>query len=413
MPEQPERLPRQTPEVPAKGKRPPRLRPLTALLAAQFFSAFADNMILFITLAIIKLEGLPDHYLPLVQVAFLFAYVVLAPWVGRLADREAKSRILLIGNGVKMAGIALLLAGVDPAISYAVVGVGAVTYSPAKYGILPELTDSEAKLLKANSLIESFTILAILTGSVAGGILSDRSVPLALLACAALYGTSMALTLFIPSKAGDRTITIGLQAVPAFFSDIAQLWRLPACRFSLIGTGAFWLSSAVLRLVVIQWIPVTLAIMTNTSISLLISVTGVGIVLGAAVTPRLIRFQDYEKSRRYGVVMVAIIFTFLLIKTVPFTVAALLAVGFSGGVFIVPMNTVLQHEGHGSIGAGKTIAIQNFVENTLMFSGVALLTAATKAQVPLSPIIAATGVIMALFVGVLFTSYSGAARRSV
>ncbi|KJS16944.1 MAG: hypothetical protein VR69_07160 [Peptococcaceae bacterium BRH_c4b] len=65
-------------------------KPLNALLTAQFLSAFADNMILFITLAIIKRDAYPGYYLPLVQSAFLFSYVVFAPWVGRFADKKSK-----------------------------------------------------------------------------------------------------------------------------------------------------------------------------------------------------------------------------------------------------------------------------------------------------------------------------------
>ncbi|MTV48098.1 lysophospholipid transporter LplT [Heliobacillus mobilis] len=381
---------------------PPRfLRPLTALLTAQFFSAFADNMILFITVAIINTQGLPDYYLPLVQGAFLFAYVVLAPWVGSFADKNAKSQVLLIGNVIKMAGIGLLLAGMNPAFSYAVVGVGAVIYSPAKYGILPEMTDGEEELLRANSKIESFTILAILTGSVAGGILSDRSIPLSLIACAVLYGLSMALVLFIPRKPGNRQIIYG-RAVSEFFSDISTLWGIPSCRFSLLGTGAFWFSSAVLRLVIIAWIPVTLGITFNRDVSLLVSVTAVGIVAGALITPMLIRFQDYPKCRWYGLSMAAMILTFTFIHSLYATVAALLLIGFLGGIFIVPMNTVLQHRGHETIGTGKTVAIQNFVENLLMFSGVAFLTMATKKQIPITIMITTTAFVMAGFISYLF-----------
>jgi putative ABC transport system permease protein len=92
-----------------------RFAPLPALYSAQFLSAFADNMILFITLEILKLNHYPDYYLPFVQGSFFLAYLVLAPWVGRIADRHPKARVLLLGNILKAVGILLMFIGVDPA----------------------------------------------------------------------------------------------------------------------------------------------------------------------------------------------------------------------------------------------------------------------------------------------------------
>ncbi len=138
------------------------------LLFAQFLSAFADNAVLFTVIAIVMHSSHTESwYIPAVQSAFTIAYVVLAPWAGEIADTHAKPRILLIANLIKATGAGLLLLNVEPILAYSIVGVGAAIYNPVKYGILPELADHNY-LVKANSLMEGSTILAILLGMMAG-----------------------------------------------------------------------------------------------------------------------------------------------------------------------------------------------------------------------------------------------------
>jgi LPLT family lysophospholipid transporter-like MFS transporter len=380
-----------------------RLRPspLGALFAAQFLSAFVDNMILFIAQAIIVRDAYPHYYLPFVQSTFLASYILFSPWVGRFADKHAKASVLIAGNMVKTAGVALLLAGVDPALGYAVVGVGAVIYSPAKYGILPFLTRGEDELLRANSGLESYTILAILSGSVAGGFLADISITSALLASIALYGMSILINTAIPRDAGNRSISYG-NAVRGFFADTATLLRHPRSHYSLIGTGSFWMASAVLRMIIFAWVPMTLGIVSGTEISMIIAVTGIGIALGAMATPRLISIATYRRTVWYGFGMGLGILAFLAISSLPVTVFFLLLVGALGGIYIVPMNAILQQVGHSTIGTGKTIAVQNFLENCFMFLGVGAYTLATKGGVATEASLAATGAALLLLVGYLW-----------
>ena len=76
---------------------------------------------------------------------------------GPLADALPKGRVMLLANGLKLLGALCLCAGLNPFLAYGLVGVGAAAYSPAKYGILTELTSPE-NLVKANGLMESSTI---------------------------------------------------------------------------------------------------------------------------------------------------------------------------------------------------------------------------------------------------------------
>lgn len=378
-----------------------KVSPLKALFAAQFLSAFVDNMILFVVLAIIKRDVYPDYYLPFVQSTFLASYIVFSPWVGRFADRTPKVKVLIIGNLVKAAGVLLLFINLNPAVSYAVVGLGAVIYSPAKYGILPFLTRSEDELLRANSGLESYTILAILAGSVAGGFLSDISVSLALAACLVLYGVSVAVNTVIPSNPGNRSI--GYQnAISEFWTDTASLFRKPQSHYSLIGTGSFWLASAVLRMIIFAWAPAVLGIHNGTSISMIIAVTGVGIAVGAVITPYIISIRNYQRTLWFGCAMGGCILAFLVISSLPVAILFLLLTGILGGIYIVPMNACLQQIGQHSIGEGKTIAVQNFLENSFMFTGVGIYTLASKYGVTTQAAIGATGMVFLLLVGYMF-----------
>ncbi|MDD5115435.1 MAG: MFS transporter, partial [Methylobacter sp.] len=143
------------------------------LLIAQFLSAFADNAILFTVIALVMQSAqLASWYVPALQSSFLLAFVLLAPWVGGFADHHAKSKVLIIANLIKASGAGLLLLHVEPLLAYGVVGMGAAIYSPAKYGILPELVGHDS-LVKANSWIEGSTILAILLGMVIGARVAD------------------------------------------------------------------------------------------------------------------------------------------------------------------------------------------------------------------------------------------------
>lgn len=366
-----------------------KMKPLQTLNLTQFLSAFADNMILFITLAIIKQNAFPDYYIGVVQASFLVAFVLLAPFVGAIADKNSKSRVLLVGNAIKSIGIIAMFLHVDPAVSYGIVGIGAAVYSPAKYGILPALTHSDDELLRANARMEGYTIMAILLGSVCGGILAKMSLSGSMIACLALYLLSLQLTLQMPKMQGDPSIRYG-KAARAFLSDMSALLKDRATRFSLVGTGSFWMTSSVVRLAIIAWVPAHLGIESIDQISMLVAVTGVGIMLGALMTPKLVPARRYYNSFLFGILMIICILLFPLITNLYITIGLLLLVGFSGGVFIVPMNAVLQDRGQGMVGSGKTIAIQNFVENAMMLAGVGLYTQISKDG--LSPDLSITGI---------------------
>src|SRR5688572_14908573 len=139
-------------------------------MAAQFFSSLADNALLVAAIALLMQADAPSWLTPYLKFFFVISYVALAPYVGAFADRLPKGQVMFISNGIKIAGCALMLVGTNPLLSYALVGLGAAAYSPAKYGILTEYLPHR-KLVVANGWIEGLTVASILLGTVLGGLL--------------------------------------------------------------------------------------------------------------------------------------------------------------------------------------------------------------------------------------------------
>ncbi|MDR2001033.1 MAG: MFS transporter, partial [Zoogloeaceae bacterium] len=151
------------------------------IMAAQFFSALADNTLLISAIAMLREIDAPTEYEPLLKTSFTVFYVVLAAFVGPFADSMPKWRVMFISNNIKILGCALMFFDVHPLAAYAVVGLGAAAYSPAKYGILTEYLPHRL-LVVANGWIEGLTVTAIVLGVVLGGIIIRPDVADSLLA---------------------------------------------------------------------------------------------------------------------------------------------------------------------------------------------------------------------------------------
>lgn len=345
------------------------------LLIAQFLSAFADNAILFTVIAMIMhSHDLPTWYVPALQSAFLIAFVVLAPWVGGFADNQAKSRVLIIANLIKAVGAGLLLCKVEPLIAYCIVGVGAAIYSPAKYGILPELAGHEF-LVKANSWIEGSTILAILLGMVVGAKLADYSVTIALGLTIALFIASACFTLFLPVRIAKAPLTS--PQLVEFVKQIGQFFTTPRSRFAILGASLFWASAATLRVIIVAWAPLVLMSKNATEIAQLTLFLAIGIIAGSAIVPRLIPLEHLRRIRMPAYIMAVFIGILSFTHSLMPARCMLFVIGMMGGMFIVPINAALQELGQHSIGSGSAVALQNFFQNLAMLLAVGAYTYAT------------------------------------
>ncbi|EBG6827902.1 lysophospholipid transporter LplT [Salmonella enterica subsp. enterica] len=376
---------------------------MLSVIVAQFLSAFGDNALLFATLALLKAQFYPDWSQPVLQMVFVGAYILFAPFVGQIADSFAKGRVMMVANGLKLAGAAGICLGVNPFVGYTLVGIGAAAYSPAKYGILGELTTGD-KLVKANGLMEASTIAAILLGSVAGGVLADWHVIAALVACALAYAGAVAANLFIPKLVAARPgQSWRLSAMTrSFFSACVVLWRNGETRFSLVGTGLFWGAGVTLRFLLVLWVPVALGITDNATPTYLNAMVAVGIVVGAGAAAKLVMLETVSRCMPAGILIGVVVAIFSLQHALLPAYALLLLIGMLGGFFVVPLNALLQERGKKSVGAGNAIAVQNLGENSAMLLMLGLYSLAVLVGVPAVAIGIGFGVLFALAIAVLW-----------
>ncbi|EAZ5302822.1 lysophospholipid transporter LplT [Salmonella enterica subsp. enterica serovar Ituri] len=376
---------------------------MLSVIVAQFLSAFGDNALLFATLALLKAQFYPDWSQPVLQMVFVGAYILFAPFVGQIADSFAKGRVMMVANGLKLAGAAGICLGVNPFVGYTLVGIGAAAYSPAKYGILGELTTGD-KLVKANGLMEASTIAAILLGSVAGGVLADWHVIAALVVCALAYAGAVAANLFIPKLVAARPgQSWRLSAMTrSFFSACVVLWRNGETRFSLVGTGLFWGAGVTLRFLLVLWVPVALGITDNATPTYLNAMVAVGIVVGAGAAAKLVTLETVSRCMPAGILIGVVVAIFSLQHALLPAYALLLLIGMLGGFFVVPLNALLQERGKKSVGAGNAIAVQNLGENSAMLLMLGLYSLAVLVGVPAVAIGIGFGVLFALAIAALW-----------
>jgi LPLT family lysophospholipid transporter-like MFS transporter len=362
------------------------------LLGSQFLSAFGDNLLLMIMLGpfltrfkngtiTAQAQSLANVWYP----SLLFVpYVLLAPFSGYLNDRFSKNRWLIGGNAIKLLGAGVTAMNIVSgewwmAAGYLIVGVGACVYSPAKYGILPEILPTE-RLVKANGTVELLTLVAILTGNIGGAIAFDR---LPLFACyvitVLLYGLSLVLNLFMTRTPSYPTVRYQ-ESAQEFFHNLRQLFAQKRLARVLCGTAMFWVCGAVLKMNFQPWGQQVLRLKTMTQISLLGLWLSLGVMAGSVLAGQLYRVGDLRATRRYAWLLAAGI-AFLgsigwlldqgLDYPMSLAISLLIVTGLVAGLFLIPLNAALQAESHKDK-LGKTIATQNGFENLAMLCGSAI-----------------------------------------
>jgi LPLT family lysophospholipid transporter-like MFS transporter len=365
------------------------------ILAAQFFSALADNALLFAAIALLNELHAPSWHTPVLQEFFVFSYIILAPFVGAFADSLPKGQVMFISNTIKLSGCVAMLAGVNPLLAYGLVGFGAAAYSPAKYGILTEYLPP-AQLVLANSWMEGLTVAAIVLGGAVSAVLTapriafnmlhlwdvpfidtgiDTAPELAITVIILLYVIAALFNLYIPRVAIDHK---PLSRNPVFLLKEFNhcfwlLWKDPLGQVSLAVTTLFWGSGATLRLIVLAWAAVALHYSSSKAIMLTVYVA-VGIAIGAVLAARFVQIQNAVKVLPVGIGMGLVVLVMIPVTNATLAIALLIVIGAMGGYFVVPMNALLQHRGHLLMGAGSSIAVQNFNENLSIFAMLGLYT---------------------------------------
>jgi len=341
------------------------------LLIAQFLSALADNALLFAAIALLAQLNSPHWHQPLLLQFFVISYIILAPFVGGIADAYPKGRVMFYSNAIKFVGSLSMLLGMQPLYAYAIVGVGAAAYSPAKYGILTELLPPK-ELVMANGWMEGSTVFAIILGSIIGGALAQFDPLIAIIIITGLYLLAAVFNRYIPLFPIDHKLTKKnpLFMIKDFWHAFKVLWKDPEGQLSLAVTTLFWGAGASLRLIVIAWAGYALHFNLEES-TRLTAMVAFGIAIGSVIAARYISLKDAVRVLPAGILMGGFVMTMVVIDDWHIAALTFLLIGALSGFFIVPLNALLQHRGHLLIGAGHSIAVQNFNENIgiLLLSG--------------------------------------------
>ena len=368
------------------------------IMLAQFFSSLADNALFVTAVELLRTDGAPEWQRTALVPMFALFYVVLAPFVGAFADSMPKGRVMFISNAIKMVGCVMMLCGSHPLLSYAVVGLGAAAYSPAKYGILTELLPA-SQLVKANGWIEGLTITSVILGVVLGGqlvgprisgVLLGLDVPgvdlgidlpaeAAIMALIPVYALAALFNLRIPRA------KVQMRPMPRNFTRLlrdfrvcnARLWRDKLGQISLSTTTLFWGASGNLRYIVLAWGAAAMGYGVTEASRLLVAVA-IGTAVGAVLASALMRLHMATRVLPLGIAMGLLVILMNFVSTIGPARGLLVVMGGLGGFLVVPMNALLQHRGHNLMGAGRSIAVQNFNEQAAILGMGALYSLSTR-----------------------------------
>ena len=384
-------------------------------MSAQFFSSLADNALFVAAIELLRAGGAPEWQRAALVPMFALFYVILAPFVGAFADAIPKGRVMFVSNTIKVAGCLLMLFGTHPLMAYAIVGLGAAAYSPAKYGILTELLPS-SQLVKANGWIEGLTIGSIILGVLLGGQLVgakaatlllgmdfpfvdlgiDTPPEAAISAIVFIYVLAAAFNLKIPrTEAPLQPFSSNLVFLVKDFSRCnARLWGDKLGQISLATTTLFWGVAGNLRYIVLAWAAAALGYGT-TQASWLVGVVAIGTAVGAVVASVTTRLDKATHVIPLGIAMGLLVICMIAISNVWVAAPFLIMLGALGGYLVVPMNALLQHRGHNLMGAGRSIAVQNFNEQACILGLVAFYAGMTIFGLSAFGAIAIFGVVVA------------------
>ena len=353
------------------------------VLGVQFLSTLADNAFLIVAIArVLELDG-PAWLIPILKISFTLFYVLLAPFVGALADAFPKGRVMLLANALKVLALGLLLLGCDPVLAIGLAGLGSAIYAPAKYGLITELLPARA-LVRANGYFESATVCAVIFGTVLGGLLVSARMPhlslpwagaqahpTGLVAGMLVLLTMNTLALLLSAGVADSGARYAahsfhpLALLRRFAAENRVLWRDPLGGLSMAVTTLLWGVGATLQLIVLRWAHEALGLPLAQA-AYLQGVTAVGVVAGAVLATRWVALAQAQKLLPIGLLLGLLLPLLLCIHTPVMAALLLVLVGALAGFFVVPMNALLQHRGCTLLTAGRSIAVQGFNENAGM-----------------------------------------------
>jgi len=382
------------------------------LIGAQFASGLADNALLILGIYFLKEQGYPGWWAPLLKFSLTLAYVLLASVVGPLADAFPKSRLMAGMNALKMVGVLLLCVGVQPMCAFAVIGLAASVYAPAKYGLATESVPARW-LVRANAWIEVSMVLSVIFGIALGGALtglSEVSTSVELLihtqtlpAMAVVVGVYLVAAVLnvglMPMGRRANLVPFTWQAirVSSFWQSNQRLWRDPLGGVSLYVTTLYWGVGAVMQFAVLVWAQSSLGMSLKLG-AYLQALVALGVIAGAYMAGRSFKLHSARQALPWGLLLAVLLPVMVMITDLWIAIPLLLCVGVAGGMLLVPMNALLQHRGIQVLSSGRSIAVQGFNENLCVLLMLAAYSALLAFGMPLSFIMLLLAVV--LFAGI-------------
>lgn len=396
-----------------------RRRSLKYVVLGQFISTTADSALLLVAIAVVVGAQEQAWLVPALRILFYLTFVLLSPFAGAVADAWHKKSLLFCIGVLKAIGCLLMMVGVTPLVAYTMIAVGSAMHGPARYGMLAEISLSD-ELTAANAWMEIASISGLLIGTVWGGLLLQGfgSLPIssgsALLNAVITLGMSYiaASVCILPARVLGRVRATSLVSLGAIREDFArgvrELWNDPVARVSLAATSLFWGSAAVLQFIVLGW-GVNHLGLTLATAAMLQGVVAAGVILGAAAAGRWVPDHRSLSVLPLGLALGVCLMVMTSLSSVTKASAFLLAFGVLSGLLLVPMNSLLQKRGGSMARPGRTLGVQNFVEN---LSALFAITAYGGA-VSLGMTVSNTAVILGAFLTVAMMYTLALSRRLV
>ena len=389
------------------------------LISAQFASGLADNALLILGIAFLHEQGYPGWWAPLLKFSFTLSYVFLAPLMGPLADAFSKAKLMACMNALKVVGVAFIFTSFHPMLAFAIAGMAASAYAPAKYGLVTETVPAE-QLVKANGWLEVTVVMAVILGTACGGLLVasksfawmstlnlsfiellglslETQYAGPLLSLIVIYSIAGLLNFGIPSV-NIRYVQQSMKPIALFKNFIQSnriLWQDPVGKLSLAVTTLFWGIGAVVQFAVLLWAKEALN-MPLEQASLLQAVVAFGVIFGAGMAGHYVALQNAYKvlplGLWLGLSLPALAFSTSLWIAIPL----MLITGFAGGMLMVPMNALLQNRGYTLLTAGRSIAVQGFNENASVMIMLGVYSGLLALELPLQWVMVMMGTVMTL-----------------
>jgi MFS family permease len=402
------------------------------VLAVHFISTLADNAFLIVAIARVMELSEAGWLIPVLKLSFTLFYVLLAPFVGPLADAFLKGRVMLMANFLKVCAVMLMAIGADPVLAIGLAGIGAAIYAPAKYGLITELLPPE-QLVRANGYFESVTVCGVIFGAALGGLLVSPLMPKiglpadgflldtstnllpGMLCLVALNAIAMLMSFGI-SDSGARYAFHSIHPlllIRRFFQENLALWRDPLGGFSLAVTTLIWGVGATMQLIVLRWANESLGLPLSQA-AYLQGVTALGVITGAILASRYVTIHRAVEIMPAGIAMGLLIPVMNAIDSVFLAAVLMVVMGALAGFFIVPMNALLQVRGCSLLTAGRSIAVQGFNENAGMLVLLAVYTAATASDISLHTLIWCFAILVVLgMVAILLAQYRNISDKRI